>query len=110
MTVKNNLNVILDQMGWDYPETSVEELADKIGSLEKSAYFELLLAWRSAYQQIGINVREARKLRKTGTEGRSKNWWNSRRQLLRGEGRKMMHLRSAIKELARRNWANNKTV
>ncbi|NTF17775.1 hypothetical protein G6L37_05130 [Agrobacterium rubi] len=82
---------------------TVEAFADKIveiaGSLDSAAYRSLILNWKAQYAAVAAGVRQAKVDRKGDTLGEHQ----SKREGFRCDARKLMAVRAALKELARRH-------
>lgn len=82
-------------------KTTLEEIADMIGSLETAAYLALRSDWKADYARLSQQIRETKVLMKDkDTGGR----WQWPRESMRAEARNLLVLRAAIKEMGRRHW------
>lgn len=83
-------------------KTTPDELADMIGSLDTASYLALRADWKADYARLSQNIREAKAMMKDPDTGGS---WQLPRARMRGDARRFLVLRAAIKEMGRRHWA-----
>lgn len=84
------------------PQSTASDVADALGTMERSAYLALKADWKADYARLSMDIREARAKMKDKETGGS---WQWPRERMRVEARKMMVLRAAIRESGRRHWA-----
>jgi len=84
-----------------WKRVSVEEIADRIGIVDRDTYLRLKTEWKARYREISDEIRQAKLLRRSGDE---KSYWQSKRETLRFQARKTMLLRTALTVVARRHW------
>lgn len=78
----------------------VVAIADLIGAMTRDEYLELRTAWRVRYAALSAESRQTKPLRKGGNE---KAQW--RCLDLKSDARRLMAVRAAIREVARRHVA-----
>lgn len=83
-------------------QTTAAEVADMIGVMERAAYLSLKADWKADYARLSKDIRQAKANMKDKDTGGS---WQSPRESMRCEARRMLVVRAAIRELGHRHWA-----
>lgn len=81
--------------------TEVETVIEMVGSVDTATYLALRSNWKADYVRLSQEIRETKAKMKDKDEGSRYQW---PREMLRGKARRMMILRSAIRNMGRRHW------